>query len=219
MSYLNLPVSQIATEIPGATAIFFQHKINFCCDGAKLLADVIKKKRLDAIQIVDALTRLNERKAARPELEKLDNLQLIDYILTRFHQVHREQLVELQRLAQRVEQVHGEHPLCPRGLTQHLAKMSYELDQHMKKEESILFPMLSRSLTLLPDGPISIMKAEHEDHLEDIQVIYELTQDVIPHPGACNTWQALYLGLQEFISDLNQHIHTENKILFERANQ
>jgi iron-sulfur cluster repair protein YtfE (RIC family) len=33
-------------------------------------------------------------------------------------------------------------------------------------------------------------------------------------PGACNTWQALYRGLEELRQDLMQHIHLENNIWF-----
>jgi len=32
--------------------------------------------------------------------------------------------------------------------------------------------------------------------------------------GACNTWQALYKGLQTFRRDLMDHIHLENNVLF-----
>ena len=33
----------------------------------------------------------------------------------------------------------------------------------------------------------------------------------------CNTWRALYSGIQEFADDLMMHIHRENNILFPRV--
>ncbi|WP_196140911.1 iron-sulfur cluster repair protein YtfE [Aliikangiella sp. G2MR2-5] len=216
MSYIDWPVGKIATEVPGATAVFFKNRINFCCDGKKILSDVIERKSLDKQPILQALQALSQRKEEQLSLEELTNQQVIGYVLQRFHEVHRDQLNELQRLAQRVETVHGKHPLCPTGLAQLLANMEAELEQHMRKEESILFPLLANNSAPMARGPISVMRAEHDDHLANIETIYELTNDVTPHEDACNTWRALYLGLQEFISDLNQHIHIENNILFNR---
>ena len=56
------------------------------------------------------------RNGASEDWSKVDNKSLIDHILTRYHQVHREQLPELIRLAARVETVHGSHEQCPNGL-------------------------------------------------------------------------------------------------------
>ncbi|MNP85488.1 Iron-sulfur cluster repair protein YtfE [compost metagenome] len=45
----------------------------------------------------------------------------------------------------------------------------------------------------------------------------DLTGDMQPPEGACNTWRALYRGLDELRVDLMQHIHLENNVLFPRA--
>jgi len=217
MSFLNRSVGQIATDTPGATAVFFQHKINFCCDGDVPLIDVVERKSIDQASIIAALEAVSVRGEHSLDVDNLSTPELIEHILQRFHIVHREQLVELQRLAQRVEFVHIDHPRCPTGLSQHLATMQAELETHMQKEERILFPMLARGHSPMADGPISVMRFEHDDHMEQIRKIYELTNDVMLFEGACNTWQALYIGLQAFISDLHRHIYLENNILFARA--
>src|SRR3989344_3369539 len=41
---------------------------------------------------------------------------LIDHILARYHEVHRQQLPELIRMARRVEAVHRDNPHVPAGL-------------------------------------------------------------------------------------------------------
>lgn len=38
-----------------------------------------------------------------------------------------------------------------------------------------------------------------------------------PTEHACNTWRALYRGLDELRNDLMQHIHLENNVLFANA--
>ncbi len=217
MSYLDWQLGQIATQVPGATSILFGHKINFCCNGHKTLKEVLAKKGLNEQEFDTALEELASRNNAKQDWSLLENKEIIDHLLSRYHQVHREQLPELVRLAARVETVHGNHPLCPNGLANHLTNMQQELEGHMQKEESILFPMLTTDFPPMVQGPISVMMADHEDHIKDIEKIYALTQDLVPHAEACNTWRALYLGLQEFVSDFNMHIHIENNVLFARA--
>lgn len=217
MSYLDWSVGNIATQLPGATAVLFQHKINFCCDADKRLLDVIQKKDLEESTINDALIRLAGKNEHTIDYQSLSNVALIAHIIERFHEVHRAQLSELIRLAKRVELVHADHSLCPRGLASFLSDLQTELESHMQKEENILFPMLSQEFAPMVNGPISVMKEEHLDHMEGIQEIYRLTNDITLHAGACNTWTALYVGLQEFVSDINMHIHIENDILFPRA--
>ena len=141
--------------------------------------------------------------------------QLIDHILVRYHDVHREQLTELHRLAHLIEGVHGDHPQCPHGLAEHLAVLHQELESHMQKEEQILFPLLKRGLSIQASGPIAVMRREHEDHGEAVAQLQSLTHNLTPVAGACGSWQALYTLLHTFINDLNQHIHLENNILFD----
>lgn len=217
MSYLDMQLGEIATQVPGATAILFSHKINFCCNGDKTLKEIINKKNLNEQDIVPYLEELASRNGAATDWSDVDNNTLIEHILTRYHQVHREQLTELVRLAARVETVHGNHPLCPNGLANHLSQVKQDLEQHMHKEESILFPMLSGDYPPMVAGPIGVMMSDHEHHIEEIEKIYTLTHDLNIHPEACNTWRALYLGLQEFVTDINMHIHIENNVLFSRA--
>lgn len=153
--------------------------------------------------------------AALP-LHTYNNETLIEYILTRYHAVHREQLPELIALAERVELVHNDHPLCPHGLSQHLQHMQAELEDHMQKEEQILFPMLANERYNMVHGPIHVMRADHDDHLAEIQKLYALTNNMHIHDDACNTWTSLYNGLHVLVEDLNQHIEIENTILFAR---
>ena len=58
---------------------------------------------------------------------------------------------------------------------------------------------------------------EHDQHGEALQRILDLTANITPPSNACNTWRALYRGLDELRNDLMQHIHLENNLLFPRA--
>ncbi len=205
----------LACAIPGATRIFSRHKLDFCCGGNTSLREAARQHDLDAQAIAAELATLSGNSDNDPDWRNESTGALIEHILERFHERHREQLPELIRLASRVEQVHGNKPGCPLGLAEHLWNMQQELESHMLKEEQILFPMLQRGIAVPQShGPIAVMRYEHDQHGAALAKLAALTNDITPPANACNTWRALYRGLEELRDDLMQHIHLENNILF-----
>ena len=201
----------LAVQIPGATAVFRKLKLDFCCGGQQSLQDACVEKGIDASNVVESLRSL----AHTQELPATPNAsELVDHILTRFHEVHRQQLPELVRMARRVEAVHREHPQVPHGLADHLEAMEGELLEHMAKEEQILFPMLKAGGNPMVVHPIGMMRHEHVSHGAQLEKLAHLTSQHQPPSGACNTWQALYAGTARLTEDLIEHIHTENNLLF-----
>lgn len=209
---LDQSLGQLATSIAGATAIFQQYKLDFCCGGKHSLREALANKQLAAAPIVSALLQLQQQDGELIDWRSKPVKQLIEHILQRFHQRHRRQLPELSRLARRVEHVHFADPHCPTGLAGHLEEMYQELESHMMKEEQILFPMLAGGI--YPSGPIGVMEEEHLQHGDALETLDRLTNNITLPADACNTWTALYLGLQELKEDLMQHILLENEILF-----
>ncbi|MEA5098578.1 MAG: iron-sulfur cluster repair protein YtfE [Burkholderiaceae bacterium] len=214
MDLLNQAIGQIACDIPGATRIFHEHKLDFCCGGNHSLRDAAAKRGVDLTVLTEQLERLREQ--ARPERDwrEASPGDVIEYILRRFHEHHREQLPELIRLARRVETVHADKPDCPVGLADHLAFIEQDLASHMMKEEQILFPMLLRGIYAQSIPPIARMRREHDQHGESLARLEQLTSDITPPASACTTWRALYAGLAQLREDLMQHIHLENNVLF-----
>lgn len=145
------------------------------------------------------------------------NEELIEHILTRYHDTHRDQLPELLQLAERVERVHGGHPECPSGLAAHLRRMTEELEVHMEKEEKILFPMIARGMSAMAGGPVSVMRGEHDDHAAALDELERLTHNLTLPEDACGSWQRLYRGLTSLRDDLAAHIDLENNVLFSRV--
>ncbi len=217
MSLLEQTVGRIALSLPGATRIFHSHNIDFCCGGRISLSQAAERAGLHVDNLVAELEALPAFSSEQRDWLEASNDELIDHILTRYHDVHREQLPELIRMARRVEQVHGDRDSCPNGLADLLLVIYQEMESHMQKEEQILFPMLRRGLGDQAKGPIAVMRHEHDDHGENLEQVMRLTNDITPPKGACTTWRALYTGLREFREDLMEHIHLENNLLFERA--
>ncbi|MBU6298319.1 MAG: iron-sulfur cluster repair protein YtfE [Alphaproteobacteria bacterium] len=213
-SFAGRTLGDIARSLPGATAAFRRHKLDFCCGGEIALAEAATAKGLSLAEIEAELTAIAA--ASSPAEPPLATDELIDHIESRFHAAHRRELPELIRLARRVEAVHKDKPEVPHGLADLLARVAQELDSHMQKEEMILFPMMRRGGGPMIGAPISVMLVEHDDHGTNLRRLESLTNNFEPPEGACTTWRALYAGGRKFVDDVMEHIHTENNILFPR---
>jgi regulator of cell morphogenesis and NO signaling len=141
---------------------------------------------------------------------------LIDHILTNYHEKHRADLASLVPLAERVEQVHAVDPDAPKGLARALARLAHEMEDHMAKEEMILFPAMRAGGGAGIEHPIAVMRADHDDHAEAIARIRALTGDLTPPEHACRSWRALYGGTATLLDELAAHIALENNVLFPR---
>jgi regulator of cell morphogenesis and NO signaling len=145
-----------------------------------------------------------------------DTDALIALILTRYHDVHRAELADLQSLARKVETVHADDPDTPKGLALALSTLAAEMEEHMMKEEMILFPAMQAGGTPGIERPIAMMRADHDDHAGITALIRRITDDLTLPDHACGSWRALYAGTDKLLSDLADHIALENDILFPR---
>lgn len=142
---------------------------------------------------------------------------LIAHIYTRYHDIHRFQLKELLYLADEVERDNARHSACPTGLVAQIELMMAELESHMQREETYVFPMIKRGEYAAARGLLKVMEQEHEDAESIVANMLMLTHQLQLPNDANATWQQLYQELGIFIEDLNQHIALENNVLFPRV--
>ncbi|HDK0355975.1 TPA: iron-sulfur cluster repair protein YtfE [Escherichia coli] len=187
MAYRDQPLGELALSIPRASALFRKYDMDYCCGGKQTLARAAARKELDVEVIEAELAKLAEQPIEK-DWRSAPLAEIIDHIIVRYHDRHREQLPELILQATKVERVHADKPSVPKGLTKYLTMLHEELSSHMMKEEQILFPMIKHT-----------------------------TNNVTPPPEACTTWKAMYNGINELIDDLMDHISLENNVLFPRA--
>lgn len=145
-----------------------------------------------------------------------DAAELTRYIETRYHARHRQQLPDLLFLAEMVEDIHDAEEGVPEGLAALLRRMIGEMEVHMKKEELILFPAIRKGGMPGLEQPIAVMRADHDDHQEDLARIREITNEFALPEGACTSWATLNTGLAQFADDLTEHMRLENDVLFPR---
>ncbi len=212
-------VGQIATEHPLATRVFHRHGIDFCCGGGKSLKEACAARGVDTDKVLEEIQ--NELAGASAEEQRWDQAplgELIDHILVTYHEPLRAELPRLESMARKVQEVHGDKD--PEKLAELLSvcvELRAEMEQHMVKEEQILFPMIKSGQGGMANGPISVMLHEHDAAATALRRQRELTGGYEVPAEACNTWRALWHGLAALEESLHQHIHLENNILFPRA--
>ncbi|CAH2600025.1 Iron-sulfur cluster repair protein YtfE [Rhodovastum atsumiense] len=214
VGFAHRTLAEIASHLPGATAVFRRHRLDFCCGGQVPLGEAAAAKGLDVAGLEAELDTMIAR--GSPGQGALDTEALIALIETRFHAGHRRDLPELLRLAKRVEAVHGAHPLAPRGIAALLQRLADELEAHMQKEEQVLFPLMRAGGHPMIGSPIGVMLREHGEAEESLRRLEGLTHGFGLPAEACPTWRALYVGARRLTEDLKEHIDLENNVLFSR---
>ena len=216
MHSTDTTLAELAIDHPAAARVFLAHGLDFCCRGRRSLTAACAEKGLDPngilAEIEDAPSTSDVASwSHRPVPE------LIHHILTRYHARLRSDLPALIAMADKVEERHADKPSVPAGLARHLRAVHAAVLDHLAKEESILFPMVLAGRGAMCAGPIQVMEAEHGDHGENLARTRALAGDLVTPPAACTTWRALYMGLAVLESDLMEHIHLENNVLFPRV--
>lgn len=209
-------VGEIAATLPGATAVFRRFKIDFCCHGDLALETAAARRGIDLGEVERALDALGLAAGATASAATMSSRALIDHIETCYHDTHRHALPELMALARKVEAVHRENPNVPNGLFSTLQQMQSELEAHMRFEETTLFPMMRDEMHDRLRGAIGALRHEHDDQAKLLHRLESLTDNFTLPEGACHSWQALYISTAQFVTDVMEHIHLENNVLFPR---
>lgn len=216
-------VGSLVAERPGRSRIFQALGIDFCCKGGQTLRASCEQR---GVALDGVLADLAVESAGRPAPEQnpaeLPPASLAAYIVETHHDYLRRELPRLHAMAARVAKVHGGHTPSVAEVFAVFEQLFVELDSHLRKEEEILFPAIkaadaSGATEWTLDGPVAQMIEEHDDAGEALARLRVLTNDYTPPAEACNTWRALFSGLEELEADLHRHIHLENHVLFPAA--
>ena len=225
-------VREYAVEIPAATRIFEKLGIDYCCGGGKSLADACTAAGISVDEVLDSLRAESKSVAtsAAEDWQALSQAELITHIVDKHHAFTREELVRLEALLAKVSGVHGQNHPELFQIQDQFGKLRGELEPHMLKEESVLFPYIVRmeeaavaKQTLPPPpfgtvrNPVRVMMAEHDAAGYILVRMREASSDYTVPPDGCISYKTLYSALTVLEADLHQHIHLENNILFPRA--
>ncbi|MEJ2055813.1 MAG: hemerythrin domain-containing protein, partial [Calditrichaceae bacterium] len=157
---------------------------------------------------------------------------LVDYILINHHGYLKRELPNINAHIDKIVSRHGSNHPELAELQHYFNELRTEIEQHLYKEEQILFPYVNQLLLAQENGqdtggfhcgsidqPISVMEMEHESAGEMLRKMRHAANDYKLPEDACNTYRLTFDQLQELEADMHQHIHLENNILFPKASR
>ena len=223
-------VATIVSENYKSADVFKKYGIDFCCGGGVSVAEICRKKNLDYSTVEKELLAIDSQDLMSHDFNNWGLDFLIDYIINTHHKYVSGNIPLIAQYSAKVAKVHGENYPENKTINTLFIEVANELIQHMQKEERILFPYIKLLVKAnientdppsppfgTVQNPISMMEHEHENAGDIFKRIAELSNNFTTPDGACNTYKVLYAKLKEFESDLHQHIHLENNILFPKA--
>lgn len=218
-------IGEIVTQDFRTATIFKEAGIDFCCGGKKTLEEACAEKGVDPERLQEKLDQ--PEKAAGAVTHKFNEWEpgfLCDYIVNVHHSYVRKALPDLVHYTNKIANVHGERHPELLEVADLFFQINNELLQHMKKEESILFPAVkelfatgSEKAKEKINSEMASLQDEHEfaggamDKINEITNRYKLPED------ACNSYRITFQMLEQFEDDLHTHVHLENNILFPQA--
>lgn len=218
-----ITVGEMAGKDYRMADVFRGFGIDFCCGGGQTIAQAAAQGGITEEVLWKALeTAESKDKQAGNDLSVLSPALLVEHILGTHHKYVKEALPVIWQFGQKVAEHHGDtHPELI-DLRAAILREAEDLLDHLEKEEQILFPaikQLAAGEKGLPyiRGTVEVMMKEHSSSGESLEEWRRLTNDYQVPEGACNSYRFLYEKLQEFDTDLRQHIHLENNILFPKA--
>jgi len=225
-------VRELAAEMPNATRIFEKFGIDYCCGGSQPLRVACERNKISLNDVLRSLEDANvaNEAAQTPDFQKAKLKELVAHILATHHGYVKQEVPRLKQLLVKVVAVHcAGHPELA-AVQRTFAAVADELLAHMMKEEMVLFPYIEELEEAVDEGkrpphapfgsisnPVRMMESEHESAGKALEEIRMLTSAYTPPESACFSYRTLYSALQTFESDLHQHVHLENNILFPRA--
>ncbi len=227
-------VREVAVESPAATRVFERFGIDYCCGGNQGLEQACEKAGVPVDAVLGTLQM--EEETARAAAQQIRDWQseplseLIAHIRNTHHKYTREEIIRLTALLQKVCSVHGKNHPELLEIQSTFSGLAQELATHLMKEEMVLFPYIARmeeaviqKEPVVPapfgtvENPVAMMVHEHDSAGNALRAMRKSSHDFAAPADACISYQTLYKALAAFETDLHQHIHLENNILFPRA--
>ncbi|QBP42071.1 iron-sulfur cluster repair di-iron protein [Paenisporosarcina antarctica] len=220
-------IGEIVANYPGASKLFKEKRIDFCCGGDRPLSAVLLQQNIEAKSFIEKLNQMNAQanKGTNHDVNWLEvsNMDLIDHVVTTHHIYLKKELPLLSVFVYKILRIHGANHRELSKLHELFNLMKIEIDQHLIEEEENVFPIIREyELNSSPriynqiSNSIFILEADHSgigDFLNEMRVV---THDYALPPEACRTYTLTYQKLEELEADMFQHIHLENNILFPR---
>ena len=220
-------VGEFVDQVPRAALVFEVLGIDFCTNDQRPLSAAAAAAGCDLDEVTGLLNRAPL--PARSSLKGESFAEMTSYIVQVHHRRARQMLIDLIELNGRVAAGHAaKHPELWQ-IKNSLEDIARKLVPHMVTEERYLFPYISSMDQKVPDVstvvplfgtvqyPLQSLRHEHGEDLGLIDRIRDITKRFTPPADACPRFRIFYNMLEEFTTELREHIELENDVLFPRA--
>ncbi len=219
------PTNKTGEELPGAISIKDIKK-------AEMLKDkgVQFNCNTEKYNLADDPNAGKVTKTATYAADKWDLDFLIDYIVNTHHQYIKDQAENLNDLAIKVAEHHGDSHAELNRLSTLMYHFLQDLLDNTVREEEVLFPIIKQIIAKKRnadteitykigslDEPINLLRKDHEIAAADLSFFRTLTNDYTLPADACSSYQYLFQKIKEFETDLETHVKLENDVLFPKA--
>lgn len=221
-------LGEVVTVYPAVVKKFNDMELDYCCGGSKSLELALKEKGVDVDKFVEDLNKeFKEFKFENSQYvdwREKSSEELINHIVETHHGETFRLLKEIDPLMVKVFRVHFSHgPELLMKVHSLFGKLKCELEEHLLKEENILFPLMIKYDQAKDEKEkkeieedIRIIVNEHEAAGDILKELAEVTDDYKVPEWGCISFKLLYDYLHDLEKDLFIHIHKENNILFPR---
>lgn len=220
----DITLADLVIARPEAARRLDELGLDYCCGGARTLAEATESAGLDLGATVAELERVAAGEASSPTWRDID--ELVDWIESTHHAYLREVLPHLTVLADKVAGVHGSNHPELADVVALVRDLRSDLEPHLLKEERVLFPMVRELAVAVAApsfhcgtlmNPIRVMLGEHDTVGELLARLRDLTDGYAVPADGCGSYHALYRGLSELEADTHRHVHLENNVLFPKV--
>lgn len=141
------------------------------------------------------------------------------HLVAHEHPVQRGRFAAWIDLARTVEAVHADDPSAPHGLAAALVRLLGQLEVHMLKEATVVFPALRGAARSGDGGGLGpLLDSARADHRACRDAAAQARAKLGPLPaGACRSWRRLHAGVIDLLGDLEALMHIEDEILLSRG--
>lgn len=216
---------------PRTRKVFEKYGLDYCCGGKKEIRVAAAEKNIDMTALISELEKaINETQVA--EIEKIwinePLTEIINHITKKHHAFIWEQLPFIDKLLDKVVEIHGaKHGNFLNSINDTYKILRENLEKHLNDEEKLLFPYIKELVASVKKGItyedandykeiMKILYTDHDEAVAALEKIKSLTSNYIPPSDACSSFKMLYDNLQAIEDDLHEYIHLENTILFPR---
>ena len=225
----NKLIADIVLNNINTSKVFKEFNIDYSIEGNKNFLTVCEHKNIDSKKIINKLV------AAHKDVYYLQNYNswkldfLIEFLSEIHHNYKEENILILKQYSKKVADLYSKEYPELLEVNNIIQGVSEEILEHMKNEETILFPYLNELLKLENASStskynsskklkiIDSFEDEHYKIRKTFQKIATLTNYYILPENICNSFKLLYIKLKNFDDRLQEHIHIENNILFPKA--